>query len=399
MRTERRHRKAREREEVLRTASKIVPYTPLIAVFILALLAGFAGRVLLPQQSPDGALLSTAGAGASAVNRRRLNDLLPAFRINPLAGQLPAAQPGSPGVTVEPFFPIDTDGLAQHAMAAPAARDAAAAGKLGEASEGLAAASNLGRRLAPGLGPRPAPAAASPGDDEVAAAAAGESAPAAAVPARKPVRGADGELLPLAAPLRVCLLTADFQGLPNAGPIATAYTLLAAALGTDPSLKVQLPLSPASQQPQPPSDPTPSCAFTFSASSLTSSRGMGYFVVNEARAVDQVTMLGVSKDLEACGRMATGQHQLNPAVQYTCLQQAHFLPPTVNTQPFEQLSHAVVNWLLEHQHDCDIVQARQLMLHANVRHLMSPCQPIPRSEERRAEIATAALRGLFILSN
>ena len=69
-----------------------------------------------------------------------------------------------------------------------------------------------------------------------------------------------------------------------------------------------------------------------------------------------------SKDLEACGRMATTQHQLNPAVQYACLQQDHFLPATVNTQPFEQLSHAVLNWLLGHQHDCDVVQASHLLI-------------------------------------
>ena len=35
-------------------------------------------------------------------------------------------------------------------------------------------------------------------------------------------------------------MSADFPGLPNAGHISTAFTLLAAALGTDPSLKVSL---------------------------------------------------------------------------------------------------------------------------------------------------------------
>jgi hypothetical protein len=54
--------------------------------------------------------------------------------------------------------------------------------------------------------------------------------------------------------------------------------------------------------------------------------------------------------------MATAQHQLNPNVQYTCLKREQFLPYTVNTQPFEQLSHAVLNWTIEHQHDCDILQ-------------------------------------------
>ena len=53
-----------------------------------------------------------------------------------------------------------------------------------------------------------------------------------------PIRDQEGRLLPLAQPLKVCLMSADFPGLPNAGHISTAFTLLAAALGVDPSLKV-----------------------------------------------------------------------------------------------------------------------------------------------------------------
>ena len=71
----------------------------------------------------------------------------------------------------------------------------------------------------------------------------------------------------------------------------------------------------------------------------------------------QVTLLGVSKDLEACGRMAAAQRLLNAQVQYACLQHEHFEPFTVATQPFEQLSHAVLQWLVQHQEDCDVVQA------------------------------------------
>lgn len=70
----------------------------------------------------------------------------------------------------------------------------------------------------------------------------------------------------------------------------------------------------------------------------------------------QVTLLGVSKDLEACGRMANAQMQLNPEVQYACLKHEHFEPFTVATQPFEQLSHAVLQWLVQNQNDCDVVQ-------------------------------------------
>ena len=70
----------------------------------------------------------------------------------------------------------------------------------------------------------------------------------------------------------------------------------------------------------------------------------------------QVTLLGVSKDLEACGRMANAQRLLNPAVTYACLDHSHFEPFTVATQPFEQLSHAVLQWLVQKQNDCDVVQ-------------------------------------------
>ena len=66
-------------------------------------------------------------------------------------------------------------------------------------------------------------------------------APETAVAVETPIRDQEGRLLPLAQPLKVCLMSADFPGLPNAGHISTAFTLLAAALGTDPSLKVSLP--------------------------------------------------------------------------------------------------------------------------------------------------------------
>ena len=75
----------------------------------------------------------------------------------------------------------------------------------------------------------------------------------------------------------------------------------------------------------------------------------------------QVTFLGVSKDLEACGQMAAAQRAQHPAARYTCLRDAHFAPFTVSTQPFEQLSYAVLAWLLEHQADCDVVQVRRLL--------------------------------------
>ena len=75
-----------------------------------------------------------------------------------------------------------------------------------------------------------------------------------------------------------------------------------------------------------------------------------------ARSHAQVTFLGVSKDLEACAVMAAAQRAATSGAEYTCLQDAHFLPFTVSTQPFEQLSYAVLEWLQQRQQDCDVVQ-------------------------------------------
>ena len=92
------HRKRAHREDSqLILVSRLATYAPLVAVFLLALLMGFAGRVLLPQQHQSS--LSVAGAlsvvthSASAarvpvVNRRRLIALSSPFRVNPLAGQV-----------------------------------------------------------------------------------------------------------------------------------------------------------------------------------------------------------------------------------------------------------------------------------------------------------------------
>ena len=254
-------RRVRRKERARAMVSKTASWAPLIMVFILAVLAGFASRLLLPQPSTDAAatLRAADSAAGASLMRRRLGEIIAPFRINPLAGQLPAARAGGSG---EPFFPVDTAAVAQHGMGAPAARGAAASADLGplkgpgEAVAGDMAPGlqglGLGRRLAPGPGPRPAPGPAEAAAEEEDAAIAAISAPVAAAPARALVRGEDGELVPLAAPLRVCLMTADFYGLPNAGPIATAYTLLAAALGTDPSLKVQQP-----------------CTFSHSAETMT----------------------------------------------------------------------------------------------------------------------------------
>ena len=82
--------------------SRLVAYAPLVAVFLLALLLGFAGRVLLPQPqhrlSVAGVLSSAVGRAGSAaaipaVNRRRLIALSSPFRVNPLAGQVSLLPP------------------------------------------------------------------------------------------------------------------------------------------------------------------------------------------------------------------------------------------------------------------------------------------------------------------
>ncbi|EIE24900.1 hypothetical protein COCSUDRAFT_62309 [Coccomyxa subellipsoidea C-169] len=46
-----------------------------------------------------------------------------------------------------------------------------------------------------------------------------------------------GQLSALAMRLHVCLMTADLWGLPTASSTATAFGLLAGALGADPSLE------------------------------------------------------------------------------------------------------------------------------------------------------------------
>ena len=139
---------------------------------------------------------------------------------------------------------LDAEIRAPHALGAPAARlsdqaqqaaqtpqltqwgdQTAGSGESAIAAESAPQLANLGRRLSPGAAPGPKQAAI---------------APATAVALQKPIRDQDGQLLPLEKPLRVCLMTADFAGLPNSGHISTAFTLLAAALGTDPSLKVSL---------------------------------------------------------------------------------------------------------------------------------------------------------------
>ena len=242
--------------------TRFAAVVPLLAVFVLALLMGFVGRVII---APDAASMlrvsAVSGAGASArfggatdplgsgPHRRKLGQggaaaaamMLP-FRLNPLAGQLPRSQDASEGG-------LDPTAVAPRGIGAPAARgieqgskqDSAAAvasmtdatateAMAGESAPGVDPAGELARRMGP---------AAAPGAS-VALAASGASAPNLAPNTSliRPVHDAAGQLLPLDAPLRVCLMSADFYGLPNPGPIAIHFHLLAQTLTADPSMQV-----------------------------------------------------------------------------------------------------------------------------------------------------------------
>lgn len=70
----------------------------------------------------------------------------------------------------------------------------------------------------------------------------------------------------------------------------------------------------------------------------------------------QVTLLGVSKMLDKCAKGRKMQGALHPRVTYACLEERHFEPFVVTTQPYEQLSHAALAWLKENQHECQVLQ-------------------------------------------
>jgi len=69
-----------------------------------------------------------------------------------------------------------------------------------------------------------------------------------------------------------------------------------------------------------------------------------------------VTLLGVSKMLDKCAKGRKMQGALHPRVTYACLEERHFDPFVVTTQPYEQLSHATLAWLKENQHECQVLQ-------------------------------------------
>ncbi|KAK9821580.1 hypothetical protein WJX81_008053 [Elliptochloris bilobata] len=116
-------------------------------------------------------------------------------------------------------------------------------------------------------------------------------------------------LRPRGAPLGVCILTADFWGLKSAGGTATAYHLLAQALGGAPNI--------------------------------------------------HVTFLGVTKRANECQEGARIHSHSPDHVTFACLEAQHFQPEVVETFPYEQLSHAVLAWLQQNLGRCDVVHAHE----------------------------------------
>ena len=106
----------------------------------------------------------------------------------------------------------------------------------------------------------------------------------------------------------ICLVSADFWGLPTAGGTATAYHLLAKAL-----------------------------ADTGSPS---------------------VTLLGASLDLNVCHEAAS-TFSSPPRLHFECLTETHLQPEVVDTFPYEAIGHGVLRWLKTSGQKCDVVHAHE----------------------------------------
>lgn len=71
----------------------------------------------------------------------------------------------------------------------------------------------------------------------------------------------------------------------------------------------------------------------------------------------QVTFLGVSKKESLCKNARTINEKAN--MRWECLEPAHFIPDIVETYPYEQLSHAVLNWFREDPDRCDVIHGHE----------------------------------------
>ena len=71
----------------------------------------------------------------------------------------------------------------------------------------------------------------------------------------------------------------------------------------------------------------------------------------------QVTFLGVSKKFTICQEAKQVNTKQN--LHFECLEPHHFVPEIVETYPYEQLSHAVLNWVEENADRCDVVHGHE----------------------------------------
>ena len=71
----------------------------------------------------------------------------------------------------------------------------------------------------------------------------------------------------------------------------------------------------------------------------------------------QVTFLGVSKKFTICQEAKQVNTKQN--LHFECLEPHHFVPEIVETYPYEQLSHAVLNWVEENADRCDVIHGHE----------------------------------------
>lgn len=71
----------------------------------------------------------------------------------------------------------------------------------------------------------------------------------------------------------------------------------------------------------------------------------------------QVTFLGVSKKFTICQEAKQVNTKQN--LHFECLEPHHFVPEIVETYPYEQLGHAVLNWVEENADRCDVIHGHE----------------------------------------
>lgn len=92
-----------------------------------------------------------------------------------------------------------------------------------------------------------------------------------------------------------------------------------------------------------------SAVFELAFAAEVSQRGAGGDV--------QVTFLGVSKKFTICQEAKQVNTKQN--LHFECLEPHHFVPEIVETYPYEQLSHAVLNWVEENADRCDVIHGHE----------------------------------------